>query len=290
MFFLLFLNPAIYLIYNYIANNQAINLLNFCLSFFSIILSLILLNSIIRQLNLHKQHLFGGFFFVIFLFFIPKIFLDTNTSIALFFSTLAFFRLLTAKNSKLALFDFSLLVLIASFFSFWSVFYLVISFTFILFFTRYSFKNFFIPIIAFLIIIIVVGAIDILFDQQIISNLFLQNSFGFSLNYFKETNERLVFSLFVSFIFFFIVLYLFQSEHMQSTIKNYYQLFFILLICNVIIFLLNFNKNNESLVFFILPISVFAGRYLENIRDKKLREFIVWVFVLTAFLLFVWSF
>jgi hypothetical protein len=286
VFFLLFLNPAIYLTYKYIIKNQPVDFLNFSLSFFSIFFSIILLNSTIRRLGLHKQHLFAIFFFTIFLFFIPKVFLTSDIAITLFLSTLAFYRLITVKNAKAAIFDFSFLVIFAAFFSFWSIFYIVIAVIYSMFFIRFNFINLFIPFVALLSMSIIVGAIDILFNQQFISNLILQNSFGFSLNYFSDANERIVFSMFISFILFIMLLYLFQSEHMQSNIKSLYHLFFILLICNFIIFFLNFNKQNESLVFFIVPISVFAGRYLENIKDRKNREFIVWVIVLTAFLLF----
>jgi hypothetical protein len=286
VFFLLFLNPAIYLSYKYLVKNQHVDFVDFSLSFFAILFSIILLNSSIRRLGLHKQHLFALFFFTIFLFFIPKVFLSSDIAITLFLSTLAFYRLITVKNAKAAIFDFSLLVIFASFFSFWSIFYIIIAVIYTMFFTRFNFINLFIPFVALLSMIIIVGAVDVLFNQQFISNLILQNSIGFSLNYFSYANERIVFSMFISFILFIMLLYLFQSEHMQSNIKSLYQLFFILLICNFIIFFLNFNKQNESLVFFIVPISVFAGRYLENIKDRKNREFIVWVIVLTAFLLF----
>ena len=289
LIFLLALNPIIYLTINYIKEKKPLNLFINLGAFFCVLISFFIINSIIRKLNLHKQHLLGGFLFVFFTYFIPELFNNIKVALVLCFMSFALYRLLISKVTKAAIFDFSLLTLLASFFNYWALVFLLFLIIYIMFFKKFDYKNLLIPFVAFFTVFFITFAIDIIFKLDLKETFFNINSVQLNVEHFSNINQRIVFSMLISFIMFFTVLYFFQSEHIPSNIKPYYNLFLIFLLVSILFFLIDVNKNNESLIFLILPITVFGGRYLENLKDKRLKEFISWVFLITAISLYIVS-
>lgn len=289
LIFLLTINLCISLTVKYLNPKTSLNLIVILTSYFCMIFSFLLINAIIRKLNLHKQHLFGGFIFVIFTFFVPQLFYNIQVGLTLFFLSFALYRLLALNKTKAAIFEFSLLTFLAAFFNYWALIFLLFLIIYIMFFNKFDYKNLIIPIVAFFTVFIIVTAIDILFKLDLKQTFLANNTINFNIEYFSSTNQRLVFSLLVSFIMFFTVLYFFQSSHISSKIKPYYQIFFIFFVISILFFLIDQNKTNESLMIMVIPITIFGGRYLENLTDKRLREIVVWTFVVTAFSLFAIS-
>ena len=134
LIFLLALNPIIYLTINYIKEKKPLDVFINLGAFFCVLISFFIINSIIRKLNLHKQHLLGGFLFVFFTYFIPELFNNIKVALVLCFMSFALYRLLISKVTKAAIFDFSLLTLLASFFNYWALVFLLFLVIYIMFF------------------------------------------------------------------------------------------------------------------------------------------------------------
>lgn len=289
LFLLLIVNALTVLIIKYLNQEMAFDLLKSIGSSLCVLLSLFFINLTIRGLNLHKHHLLGGFIFVIFTFFMPNLFYNLSTAFSLLLLSFALYRLFYLKAVKAAIFEFSFLIICAAFFNYWMLLFLVFLVIFIMFFNKFDFKNLLIPIVAFFAVFIIVSTIDILFKFDLKQTFLINNSIQINIENFSSTNQRLVFSILITFILLFVVLYFLQSEHISANIKSYYTLLFVFFVISVFVFLVDEEKHNEKLIFTIIPISIFGGRYLENLRDKKLKGFISWVFVITAIGMFVIS-
>lgn len=257
--------------------------------FFCVLFSFLLINATIRKLNLHKQHVLAGFVFVTFTFFVPEIFHQIDLAFVLLLFSLSLFRLFTTKQTKAAIFEFSLLIIVAAFFNFWMLLFLLLGYLFILFFNKFDYKNLLIPLVVATTIIIITEMIDILYGFDFLATFLYKKTLDFNIAYFSTTAQRIVFSLFISFIMFFNLLYVFQSEHMSSVIKSYYMQLVITFIIGVLVFLVNEQKQNEYLILLAVPVSIFAGRYFENMKDKRLKEFVAWVFVIFAIVSYIIS-
>ncbi len=258
----------------------------------TLIASLFITNFITKRNGLSKDNSYSALFFVAFLLFIPKVFIDSSIVISGFFVLLAMRRLISMKSlvtPKEKIFDASLWIFIAALFHFWSILFIVIVFVSIVFHVSGDYRNWVLPFIAFFAVGIVFLFFSLLFDKTWIYLIWNQIEVDFTFFYLERSaaNAALILYGLFSFVFF-IAMLLTLSKRPIIMLASYKKVIYIFLI-SLLIYVVSPEKNNALLLFSIMPLSILATAYVEISRDNVLKEIIAGSVLACGILLFVFQ-
>ena len=249
-----------------------------------LLLGAIFLTSFISKRNgLSKDSTYTAYFYFSFLIFFPNLFNNPNLILANLFILLAIRRLIslqTLKQTKEKLFDASLWIFIAALFQFWSILYIILVFTSVIFHVSRDYRNWVIPFIALFAVSILFVLTSLIFDINSIA--FLQESSKINLNidYFTNNYQNAAFSIYSTVALFFVVSMFGSLSSRPLVLLSSYKKIIVSFFIGIIIFALSTNKSNELLVFTFAPMAIMATAHIE-ISQPKLKEEIV-MFVLLA--------
>lgn len=255
-----------------------------------IMFSFVLINFISLKNTLTKNDNYAILLFLTFILFTPSIFSNLQIVLANFFLLLALRRLISLKtlnNPKEKIFDASFWVFLAAVFHFWCIFYIILVFVSLVFHSGKDFKNWLIPVIAFLCVTILYIAVSLLFFNGAQLNLEETIKTSFIIPAFKNDYERMALSVLVtvSALFFAsqVLDYSNKPLNMQSTYKQIYFSF----IFAVGIYVLSSTKNNALLLFSFAPMAILGSNLFEKLEDNWYKEVSVYLLFGLGLLFFI---
>ena len=258
---------------------------------FAIVLgSLFLSNFIAKKNSLSKDSAFAVFFFFLLLLFFPKLFDNSNLLLANFFIALSTRRTLSLQsyaNQKEKVFDASLWVFVAAIFHFWAILFILVVFVSILFSAARDYRNWLLPFIAFITVLIVFLLYVFAFNSSAFDILITQITTSFKLDYFVTNKENIAFSVFVAIAIYLIFSQMAALPKKPIIVQSAYKIIILSLFVGIAVFLISPFKSNEMLIFTFLPLAIMATNEVEVARHKLRQELTTGVFILCALYLFI---
>ncbi len=240
--------------------------------------SLFLANFIVKKNALTKDSSYTLYFYLIFMLFFPKIWGDIRLLLANFFLLLAMRRLIslqTLKAPKEKIFDACLWILIASFFQFWTVLFILLVYISIIFHVSRDFRNWLIPFVAVFITGLIFIAYSLYFAPGSVSHYISQETIHYYLDYFQNQYENIAFSMFVVAVLFFFFPAAITMTNKPLNLQASYKKLLFATVLGAIVFAISTPKSNELLVFMFFPLAVMATNMIEYMQSKIQQELIL---------------
>ena len=234
--------------------------------------------------NAFKTVLFGGFICMF-----PEVLKNNPVILANFFVLLALRRIISLKSqreTKEKIFDATFWISIASLFYFWSIIFLFLVYFGILVHAGHRFKNWLIPIIAFLTLLSIVTSGSLLFNDSFytFSNWFQESNFDFTA--FRATDVLIPLAFLIALMLWSLFFYVSVIQKASATSKN--SLFMVLLMLFLSLTLVVFapTKDSSELLFFFAPLSIIVTNYFQASEDKWFKEIMLLLVVFLPVVLY----
>ncbi|MGB7786123.1 MAG: DUF6427 family protein [Salinimicrobium sp.] len=255
-----------------------------------IILSVFLVNFVsgrneLTGRNAFKTILFGGFICMF-----PEALRNNPVIISNLFVLLALRRVIslrTQRETVQKIFDATFWICIASLFYFWSIIFLFLVYFGILVHVGHRFKNWLVPIIAFLTLLSLVTC----------GSLYLSDSFYTFSTWFQESNfdfmayREPVLLIPVAFLFTLMLwssfFYMAVIQKASATSKNSLFMVLLMLLLSLTLAVLAPTKDSSELLFSFAPLAIIVTNYFQATRDKWFKEILLVLVVLLPVLLLV---
>ncbi|CAM4083790.1 DUF6427 family protein [Gillisia limnaea] len=236
------------------------------------------LDFIARKNELTQRSAFKIVLFAVFSVSFLPILRDNQVIVANLCILMALRRIISLKSHKeiqKKIFDATFWICIASLFYFWSILFLIVVYSGILMYTANYFKNWLIPAVAVLAVLLLVTAFHIIFYDRFYSfqAWFQESSFNFQLYNEPDLFIPLSIILAVSFWTLFYYFGLFKKASINS--RPTYTLVLITLLVSVAIAVFSPVKNGSEFIFFFVPLSIIASNYFESKREKIFKEILL---------------
>lgn len=246
-------------------------------------------NFIVKKNVLTKKSSYTILFFLLFLLFFPSLFKNLNLIVSNFFVLLALRRLVslqTLKAPKEKIFDASLWIFVASLFHFWSLLFILLVYISIFFHVSRDYRNWLLPFVAFFTTLVIFISYALLFDISIIGGYLEKAVVNFQIDYFTNPFQNLSLSIYTVFAVFFLFSSVFTLTNKPLNLQASYKKMIFAFVIGVSIYIISANKNNDILVFTILPLSIMATNTIEYSQNNLRNEIILSVSILGAVLCF----
>ena len=247
------------------------------------ILTVFVINFIIRKNALTEDNSFAILFYIILCSYFPNSFINEAVFISNFILLLAFRRIYSLRSSiqtKEKIFDSAFWVGIASLFYVWSLFYLILLYAAIVVFRKIDWRNFVIPLIGIFTPIFLSYTYLLAFDDlERFNNLWI---LSFDLSSEVYNSSHFLFPLVLIGIVALIAIIPTTKRSLLAKIdfKATWTLLIIHLVISLIVVIIAPEKNGSELIFLFFPLSVLFANYLQVISRYWIKESIIYVFIL----------
>ncbi len=234
------------------------------------ILSMLLLDFIIRKNVLTRQNTYSIFFFGCFMVMLPLVFLEHYLFISNVFLLLALRRIMSLradKNSEKKILDASIWITLASFFNFWSILFFAVLYIAIIRKPNPSYKHLLIPPIGFFAVFTISTAFHYIAygTFQWLLNWRLPISFDFSA--YNSVNVLLPVAVIGAFMIWTVIYRVLNTASVSLTERPNYMLMLLVLGIALIIAILSPQKNGAELLFIFAPLSIIITNYMESLNS-----------------------
>jgi hypothetical protein len=259
------------------------------LVFLLLIATLFIVNFVSKKNGLSKDSTYVVFFFFLFLLFVPSLLDDFKLIVINLLLLLALRRLLSLqslKASKEKIFDASLWILVASILQPWCILFLVLVFISILFHVSNDYRNWFLPLIA--LVVVTIGFLVFLtFETTTFQEFWLDQLYvELSLDYFTNNYQNWAFALWVTIALFFLIIMIFSYKSKPQLLHSSYKKVMAFFLIALAVFFLSPNKSNSLLLFSFAPLAIMANNALEVFPQKIKQELILGVLILCSLFTF----
>jgi hypothetical protein len=247
--------------------------------------SVFITNFISKKNGLSKDSSYTLFFYVSFLLLFPSLLDNFNLVAANLFIILALRRLISLqslKASKEKIFDASLWIFIASLFHFWSILFIVLVFISIIFHVSRDYRNWVLPFIALFVVGIIFMVYATMFQINSIDYITEKIQTNFSIDYFTNNYQNVVFSIYLTVALFFIVSMFASLSNRPLLLHNSYKKVISSFFIGIIIFVISANKSNDFLIFTFAPLAIMATSHIEIAQAKLKQEIVLVVMILCS--------
>jgi hypothetical protein len=263
---------------------KQIGLLAVCLS------TVFVLDFLVSRNNLTKKNSYKILIFSLFIALLPVTVLNSKLLIANLFILLALRRLIslrTNKDIKKKLFDASFWICIATLFYFWAILFYVLIFVGLVLYRIVDIKNWIIPFIGVLTVVIIGISYMIMMGYNILeySNQHIYFSFDFS----SLNSKRIVVSATVI-LSYGIWSLLYFIRYLKAKSKKSRPSFLLIIFAvaiGLLIIAVSPNKNGSEFLFLFAPLSIIITNYLETISEKWFKEALLIGLIATPILILV---
>jgi len=253
------------------------------------LMSMLLVDFVARKNDLTKNNTYKIFVFALFLVMLPVTFLKTEVLIANFFILLALRRIISLKSKKdiqKKIFDASLWISVASCFYFWAFLFMPFLFVSILFLDGNNFKNYLIPFVGMATVLVLTNTYTLFIQNAFYTPLDWVGTFGFDFTSYNNFSLLAPISLISTIILWVIAHHFYQASKRSKKYKSTANLLLFALVLAITIVLVTPLKNGSELLFMAMPFSVLTANYLEAPNEKVFKEVLLWMLLLTPFILF----
>lgn len=251
--------------------------------------SFFLVNFSVKKNNLTKDSSYTILFFLLLLFIFPSVFGSLSLLFANFFLLLAIRRLIslqTLKSPKEKIFDASMWIFIASLFHFWCILFILLVYISIFFHVSRDYRNWMLPFVAFFATAVIFMVSALAFDQTWIDHIIAQTNTKFELDYFTNNYQNIALSFFVVIALYFLLSMIFSLTHKPLILQASYKKMIFGFLIGVSIFLISPEKNNTTLIFTFMPLSVMATSNIESSQSQMYQEIVLLIISIGCLLCF----
>ncbi len=247
------------------------------------ILTIFVLNFIIRKNALTEDNSFAILFYIILCSYFPNSFMNDAVFISNFILLLAFRRIYSLRSSiqiKEKVFDSAFWIGIASLFYVWSLFYLILVYAAIFVFRKTDWRNFVIPLIGIFTPIFLAYTYLLAFDDLERFNDLWILKFDLSVQVYNSSHFLLPLVLIGIVAVIAIIPTTKRSLLAKIDFKATWTLLIIHLVISLIVVIIAPEKNGSELIFIFFPLSVLFANYLQVISRYWIKESIIYIFIL----------
>ncbi|MEZ4809861.1 MAG: DUF6427 family protein [Allomuricauda sp.] len=259
------------------------------LTFGALLLSIFIINQIVRTEKVTDFNSYAMLFYVLLLVTFSKSLTDKNAIFANFFLLLAIWRLLSIKsvrNVKHKIFDGSILVALASLFFDWTLLFLILVLLAINVYDRKNFKNWLVPFMGIATLFILTFTTLKVYDGLSFFEEHYQFSMAFlDIEAFRDivTPKLVVYVLLMFVVMFFVFL---RARKIGGGKLILLRIVFLAFLLGLAINLFRTEDTSPILITFF-PAAVFLTNYLEGITRPRLQELALSLCIVVPILLFV---
>ena len=256
--------------------------------FILLILAVFVVNFISRRNELTSRNSYKTILYTIFACLFLAALQSDNIIIANLLVLFSLRRIISLKNQRETtqkIFDATFWICVASLFYFWSILFLFLVYFGVLLYEGYRFKNWLIPVIAFLTLLSIVTSVHLyLYDGfYTFSDWFQSSNFDFSAYRQPVILIPLAFLLTLTLWASFFYLGLIQKASAANKIPLLIILMFTFL--SITVAVVAPTKDSSELLFFFAPLAIIVTNYFQVSDDKWFREVLLWVLILLPVIL-----
>jgi hypothetical protein len=259
---------------------------------FLLVGSLFITNFITKKNGLSKDNSYTFLLFFVFLILFPKTLSNEFLIISNLFILLALRRLISMQSlitPKEKIFDASFWIFTASVFNFWCILFIFLVFFSIIFHVSRDYRNWLIPFIAFFTVLVVGVLGALIFNPNIIQNYVSQIVIDFDLKYIETIFQNIALSIYIITAFIaFVSMILILSSKLSNLQSSYRKIMFAFII-GLVVFFISPNKDNSSLIYTFVPVSIMLTNYLETIHKYWIKETILGIIITASILTFIFQ-
>lgn len=251
--------------------------------------SFFIVNFTVKKNNLTKDSSYTILFFLLFLLIFPSVLNSTSLLFANFFLLLAIRRLIslqTLKSPKEKIFDASMWIFIASLFHFWCILFVLLVYISIFFHVSRDYRNWLLPFVAFFATAVVFMFAALVFDKTWITHILNQTHTNFELDYFTNNYQNIALSFFVVVALYFLLSMIFSLPQKPLILQASYKKMIFGFLIGVTIFLISPEKNNTTLIFTFMPLSVMCTTNIEYSQSQMYQEIVLLLLMIGCFFSF----
>ncbi|MBW3518891.1 DUF6427 family protein [Flavobacterium sp. NKUCC04_CG] len=251
-----------------------------------LMLSTFWVHFVTQKNRLTKDNNYAPLLFVLFLVLFPSVLVNTKLIIANYCIILALRRLFSLhslKDPKIKIFDASLWIFIASIFHFWSILYVILLAFAILFFVSNDYRNWIIPIIAFITVAIFFSIYILATDTDILRFIDQSTEINFDFTVFDNVYQNIAVAVFSSIALLFFVSQALDLSNKPFNMQTSYKKILVSFLIAVAIYVLSADKNHGVLLFTFFPLSILGANYIESIPNRWFKEVVLSSIVALAF-------
>lgn len=264
------------------------------------LLSMLLLDFIIRKNHLTQNNTYTIFFFTGFLTMLPIIFLQHKIILANFFLLLALRRLMSLrsdKNSEKKILDASIWIGVASLFYFWSLLLLAPLWIAIVQKPNSNYKQMLVPITGLLAVVVINTAYQLLAYDDLLWFLGGKVAVGLDFSVYNSAVILVPATIILAFYIWAAMHRILKISKLSLKEKPKHVLLLFASVTTLFIALGAPEKTGAELLFILAPIAILSANYIESpekeaIRHKDATEFwfkemMLWLVVLLP-IIFLW--
>ncbi|SHG58438.1 hypothetical protein SAMN05444372_107158 [Flavobacterium micromati] len=269
--------------------NSTFSILNKVGLFCLLIISMFISSFIAKRNGLTRDSAFTIFFYLLFLLFFPSVLNNANLIIANFFILLAIRRLVSLqslKTSKEKIFDASFCIFVAALFHFWSILFILLVFISIILHVARDYRNWILPFIALLSVLILFLIFTTYFDINSLELLFKGVQTNFEIDYFTNYYQNGAFSIFATIALFFIVSIFITLSSKPQLLHTSYKKIIASFFIGILVFVVSANKSSDLLIFTIAPLSILATTHIEMPQLKLNQELVFYSLIVCSMFAF----
>lgn len=184
------------------------------------------------------------------------------------------------RNKKMKLFDATFWITIGAIVFFWSSFAFVLIFAALILFSISDIKNWIIPLISLLCVIVILMAYNVVVNADVLRYIVEVRTYSFDFTAFNNPKTILSISIMLTFTLWALIYFagMLSTKPKSHRASFVYVLIWFAVAALIVIFVPN--KSNSILLFLFAPASIIITNYLEAISNKWLKEFILVLFII----------
>ena len=223
-------------------------------------------------------------FYILFIAIIPATLKYDNVLIANFFVLLGLRRIFSLRTNlriKKKLFDAGLWVTIASLFYFSSILFFALIFASLLLFSIGNIKNWIIPFIGFLTIIVIIISYSIIANNSFGDYLNLIQPFDYDYSKYNSLDFIVGMTILLSFGIWAGFYYVKSFKEKLKVFKSSHHLIIFTVFIAFIIIVISPDKNGSEFIFLFAPLAIIMANFIEGVSDRWFAEVFIWLLILT---------
>ena len=256
---------------------------------FLAILTVFVLNFIIRKNSLTEDNSYAILFYILMSSYFPYAFVNEGVFLSNFILFFAFRRIYSLRSSletKEKIFDSSFWIGIAMLFYIWSFLYVILVYAAIFIFRKIDWKNFIIPIIGLLTPIFLSYTYLLAFND--LGRFYQMWNFDFDFSFQAYNSAKFLIPLILIGVISLIAIYPTTQRSLLAKIdfKSTWSVLLTHIVVSLIISIIAIDKNGSELTFMLFPLSILLANYLQVINRYWLKEMILYIYIITSFIVY----
>ena len=237
----------------------------------TLLLSVFLLGNMVKVHKLTLDNSFAMLFFLALLLLLPETLKNGSVVFSGFFVLLSMNRAIALrdeKNHKEKIFESSLWLYVASFFSEWSLLFIVALYVAIHLFGGKQIRLWLMPIASFICVAILAYTVTLLLNNV---DFFVEHyKFQIALDFFLKPDYDLLFYILLMLVVALLVFGKLGYRRLGRTLSL--RLVFAYLVISIVIILVTGDSSSGLTLFSFFPGAIFSANYLETIKKQKFKE------------------